>query len=177
MTLSELIDKLGGKLAQGNPEWMVDGVNLCDRANTFDIVFADSSATVIAALSSKAGVVVLLPGIAASYPRGKNIVEFDNPRLRFAKAAKLMTPPLPQAGVHPRAVVMPDAILGIGVTVEACAVVESGARVGPYTRIEAGAIIGHGVQIGEKCRIFPRAVIYPGTTVGDQVIVHAGAVL
>ena len=59
MTLSELIDRLGGKLVQGDPEWMVDGVNLCEGANPFDIVFADSSATVIAALSSKAGVVVL----------------------------------------------------------------------------------------------------------------------
>ncbi len=177
MTLSELIDRLGGKLVQGDPEWMVDGVNLCEGANPFDIVFADSSATVIAALSSKAGVVVLLPGVAASYPRGKNIVESDNPRLWFSKAAKLMALPLPQAGVHSKAVVMPDSILAVGVTVEACAVVESGARIGPHTRIEAGAIIGHGVQIGEKCCIFPRVVIYPGTTIGDRVVVHAGTVL
>src|SRR5579872_458660 len=177
MTLSELIDKLGGKLAHGDPEWMVDGVNLYERASPFEIVFADSSTTVIAALSSKAGVVVLSPGVAASYPRGKNIVESDNPRLWFAKASKLLAPALPQSGVHPRAVVMPDSILGVGVTVEACAVVESGARIGAYTRIEAGAIVGHGVQVGEKCRIFPRAVLYPGTTVGDHVMVHAGAVL
>ena len=177
MTLSELIDRLGGKLVQGDPEWMVDGVNLCERANPFDVAFADSSAGVLAALGSKAGVVVLRPGIAGSYPRGKAIVEFDNPRLWFAQAAKLLAPTIPPAGVHPRAVVMPDAILGVGVTVEACAVVESGVRIGANTRIEAGAIIGHGVQIGEKCRIFPRAVLYPGTAVGDRVVVHAGAVL
>ena len=177
MTLSELIEKLGGKLVQGDPEWMVDGVSLCEHAGTFDIVFADSTATVITALSSKAGVVVVPPGVAASYPRAKNIVEFDNPRLWFAKAAKLMTPALPQSGVHPKAVVMPDSILGIGVTIEAGAVVESAARIGPYSRVESGAIVGHGVQIGEKCRIHPRVVVYPGTTIGDRVSVHAGAVL
>lgn len=177
MTLSELIDRLGGKLAQGDPEWMIDGVSLSERASPFDIVFADTSASVISALSSKAGVVVLLPGIAASYPRGKNIVETENPRLWFSKAAKLMAPALPPTGVHPKAVVMHDSILSVGVTIEACAVVESGARIGQNTRIEAGAIIGHGVQIGEKCRIYPRAVIYPGTTIGDRVLVHAGAVL
>ena len=177
MTLSELIDRLGGKLVQGDPEWMVDGVNLCEHASPFDLVFADGPAAAIAALSSKAGVIVIAPGVASSYPRGKNVVEAENPRLWFSRAAKLMTPALPQTGVHPRAVVMPDSILSIGVTVEACAVVESGARIGPHTRIEAGAIVGHGVQIGEKCRIFPRTVIYPGTTIGDRVIVHAGAVL
>ncbi|MGO9939787.1 MAG: UDP-3-O-(3-hydroxymyristoyl)glucosamine N-acyltransferase [Terracidiphilus sp.] len=177
MTLSELIERLGGKLVQGDPEWMVDGVNLSERANPFDVVFADSSATVLKALSSKAGVVVLLPAIAGSYPRGKCIVEYDNPRLWFARAAKLLVPATPSTGVHPKAVVMPDAILGIGATVEACAVVESGARIGAHTRVEAGAIIGHGVQVGEKCRIHPRAVLYPGTKIGDRVIVHAGAVL
>ena len=177
MTLSELIDRLGGTLVQGDPEWMVDAVNLCEHASPFDIVFADSSSGVVTALGSKAGVVVLRPGIAGSYPRGKGIVEFENPRLWFARAAKLLAPQIPATGVHPRAVVTPDSILGIGVTVEACAVVESGARIGAYTRVEAGAVIGHGVQVGEKCRIHPRAVIYPGTTLGDRVIVHAGAVL
>jgi UDP-3-O-[3-hydroxymyristoyl] glucosamine N-acyltransferase len=177
MTVGELIDRLGGTLVQGDPEWMVDGVNLSERANPFDIAFADAPAGMLAALGSKAGVVVLRPGIAGSYPRNKCIVEFENPRLWFSRAAKVLTPAIPSAGVHPKAVVMPDAILGVGVTVEACAVVESGARIGANSRVEAGAIIGHGVQVGEKCRIFPRAVLYPGTTVGDRVIVHAGAVL
>jgi UDP-3-O-[3-hydroxymyristoyl] glucosamine N-acyltransferase len=177
MTLRELIDRLGGTLVQGDPEWMVDGVNLPDRASPFDVIFADTPSGVLDALSSKGGVVVLRPGIAGSYPRGRCIVEFENPRLWFSRAAKLLATPIPSSGVHPRAVVMPDAILGVGVTVEACAVVESGVRIGAHTRIEAGAIICHGVQVGEKCRIFPRAVLYPGTTVGDGVIVHAGAVL
>jgi UDP-3-O-[3-hydroxymyristoyl] glucosamine N-acyltransferase len=177
MTLSELIDRLGGKLVQGNPEWMVDGVNLCERANPFELVFADTPSGVIDALASKAGVVVLRSGIAGSYPRGRCIVEFDNPRLWFSKAAKLLSAPIPASGVHPRAVVTADAILGVGVTVEASAVVESGVRIGAHTRIEAGAIVGHGVRVGERCRIFPRVVLYPGTTLGDRVIVHAGAVL
>jgi UDP-3-O-[3-hydroxymyristoyl] glucosamine N-acyltransferase len=177
MTLSELIERLGGKLVQGDPEWMVDAVNLSEHASPFDVVFADSSPAVIKALASKAGAIVLIPGVAGSYPRGKNIVEADNPRLWFSKAAKLMAPPLAQSGVHPKAVVMPDSILGVGVTIAACAVVESGVRIGSHTRVEAGAIVGEGVRIGEKCRIFPRAVIYPGTTIGDRVTVHAGAVL
>ena len=177
MTLSELIDRLGGKLVQGDPEWMIDGVNMPERANPFDVVFADSAAAAVNAFSSKGGVVVIAPNVAGAYPRGKNIVETDNPRLWFAKAAKLIAPQLPTPGVHPKAVVAHDTVLAFGVTVEACAVVEPGVRIGPNTRIEAGAVIGRDVQIGEACRIFPRVVIYPGTTIGDRVIVHAGAVL
>ena len=66
MTLSELIDRLGGTLVQGDPQWMVDGGALPERANPFDAVFADGAAGAVHALSSKAGVVVITPKVAAS---------------------------------------------------------------------------------------------------------------
>ncbi len=66
MTLQDLIEELGGNLVQGDPEWMVDGVNSCEKASAFDLAFADSDAAVAAALESNAGVVVLKPGAARS---------------------------------------------------------------------------------------------------------------
>src|SRR5271166_1320272 len=177
MTLGELIEKLGGKLAQGDPEWNVDGVNSNEHATLLDLVFADTPAATTAALAGNAGAVVLQPGVAPSYPHSKSIVETDQPRLWFARAAKLLTKAPIASGVHHAAVVAPDAILAAGVTIAACAVVESGVHLGEGTRIEAAACIGHGVRIGEHCRIYPRAVLYSGVTLGNRVIVHAGAVL
>lgn len=177
MTLGELTEKLGGNLAQGDRDWMVDGVNAFDKATAFELAFADSESTAKTALAGSAGVVVLKQGTVGEYPRGKCIVESDQPRLWFSKAAKLLAPPPPPPGVHPKAVVTQDSLLGLGVVVGACAVVESGARVGVNTRIDAGAVISHGVQVGDNCHIYPRVVLYPGTTLGDRVIVHAGAVL
>jgi UDP-3-O-[3-hydroxymyristoyl] glucosamine N-acyltransferase len=177
MTLGELIEKLGGTLVQGDPEWLVDGVNSPEHATSFDLAFADSQATTLAALGSNAGVIVLKAGVAASYPHGKCIVEDGQPRLWFARAARLLAPTMTYTGVHPKAIVPQDAVLGVGASVAACAVVESGVHIGAGTRIEAGAVIGHGVHIGEDCHIYPRAVLYPGTTLGDRVMVHAGAVL
>jgi UDP-3-O-[3-hydroxymyristoyl] glucosamine N-acyltransferase len=177
MTLGELIEELGGKLAQGDPEWEVDAINSCERASAFDLVFADTPATAAAALAGNAGVVVLHPGVIPSYPRTKSIIESEQPRLWFARAAKLLAKPIQTSGVYHAAVVAPDAILGIGVVVGACAVVAPHAHIGDLTRIEAGAIIGIGVKIGQECHIHPRAVLYPGTTLGNRVIVHAGAVL
>jgi UDP-3-O-[3-hydroxymyristoyl] glucosamine N-acyltransferase len=177
MTLGELIEELGGTLVQGDPEWMVDSVKSYLDAGPLDLAFADSSALTKAALAGNAGVVVLRPGAAPSYPHGKCIVATGQPRLWFAQAAQILTPLLPSTGLHPKAIVATDANLGLSVTVAAGAVVESGVQIGEGSRIEAGAVIGRGVHIGEDCHIYPRVVIYPGTRLGDGVIAHAGAVL
>jgi UDP-3-O-[3-hydroxymyristoyl] glucosamine N-acyltransferase len=177
MILSELVDRLGGTIVQGDPEWLVESVSACESAGTFDLVFADSAPSAVQALAGKAGVVVLRPGAALSYPHGKCIVETGNPRLWFSRAAKLIAPRPFSSGVHSRAIVSPDTILGGSVTIGPGAVIEAGVHIGEGTRIEAGAIIGHDVRIGADCRIYPRAVIYPGATLGDRVVIHAGAVL
>jgi UDP-3-O-[3-hydroxymyristoyl] glucosamine N-acyltransferase len=178
MTLGELIDQLGGTLVQGDSEWTITGVNSCDNASPFELTFADTPAAAAEALYSLARVVVLRVGAGViRYPQGKSIVEADQPRLWFAKAARLLKPTLHSIGVHPGAVVASDVTLGGGVCVAASVVIDSHAQIGEGTRIEAGAVIGRGVKIGEGCHIYPRVVIYPETTLGDRVVVHAGAVL
>jgi UDP-3-O-[3-hydroxymyristoyl] glucosamine N-acyltransferase len=177
MTLGELVEVLGGKLVQGNPEWVVEGVNSSARASAFQLVFAEEAASAAKALASSAGVVVLRAGLLEVYPPGYMVVEADQPRLWFALAAKMIKPVLPPTGVHPTAVIGAGVELGENVTVGPCAVVGDHAQIGARSRIEAGAIIGDGVRIGENCRIYPRAVLYPGTTLGNWVVVHAGVVL
>ena len=81
MTLQDLLDELGGKLAQGDPGWIVDAVSSCDKARAFDLAFADSEASVAAALKSHAGLVVLKPGAASEYPHGKCIIEAERCRV------------------------------------------------------------------------------------------------
>ncbi|HLY42671.1 MAG TPA: UDP-3-O-(3-hydroxymyristoyl)glucosamine N-acyltransferase [Terracidiphilus sp.] len=177
MTLGELIEKLGGTLVQGDPEWSVEEVKAYEHASPFDLVFADSAEAAATALSSGAGAVVLKSGATATYPHAKSIIESDQPRLWFARAAKLLTKPSLSSGVHKAAVVSSDANLAAGVVVGAGAVIGPHVEVGDSTHIGAGAVIGDGVKIGEHCHIYPRAVLYPGTAIGDRVIVHAGAVL
>jgi len=177
MILQDLVEDLGGDLVQGDPEWMVDGVNSWEKASAFDLAFADSDASVAAALQSNAGVVVLKPGAAKEYPHAKCIVESDQPKLWFAKAAKMLKKPSLSVGIAHSAVVAPDARLDTGVVVGPCAVIGSHVRVGDGTHIGASAVIGENVIIGMHCHIHPRVVIYPGTTLGDHVVLHAGAVL
>ena len=177
MLLQELLDELGGNLAQGDVEWIVDAVSAYETASAFDLAFAESETAAQAALKSNAGTIVLKPGWVKEYPHGKCVVETDQPKLWFAKAAKLVKKPSLSLGIAPGAVVAPDAKIDPAVFVGSNAVVGSHAWIGAGSRVGAGAIIGEFVKIGMECTIYPRVVIYPGVTLGDRVVVHAGAVL
>lgn len=177
MTLGELMIALGGTLAQGDENWTVDGVDSLEHAGPFDLAFADSVTAATQAMAGSAGVVVLKAGLCSSYPAGRHIVETNQPKLWFSKAAKLLKEGQHSASIHASAVVAPDAKLSFGVAIGACAVIEPGAQIGLGSRVDAGAVIGLNVHVGKHCHIHARAVLYPGTTVGDRVVVHAGAVL
>ncbi len=179
MRLEELIEALGGKLAQGKAERNLTGVNARERVNATELLFAEDAAAAADALLSPAAAVVLKPGCLESYSANTAIavIESDQPRLWFARAAKLLARSLRAEGVHPAAVVGNGVKLGKDVTIAACAVIGDGAAIGAGTRIEAGAVVGEGVTVGEHCRIYPRVVVYPGTTIGNRVILHAGVVL
>jgi UDP-3-O-[3-hydroxymyristoyl] glucosamine N-acyltransferase len=179
MKIGELIERLGGRLVQGEAECSVTGVNGREDATATELLFAEDAKSATEALASTAGGVVVKPGCLASYGANPRIavVECAQPRLWFARAAKLLARPLPAGGVHPSAVVGARVKLGADVTIGACGVIGAGTEIGAGTRIDAGAVIGDGVRIGEHCQIYPRVVIYPGTTVGNRVILHAGVVL
>lgn len=179
MTLAELMEKLGGRLVQRGAAQNLSAVSSLQTAHSTALVFAEDETTAAKALASAAAAVVLKPGAAASHASNPSIavIESEQPRLWFARAAKLLHPELPCEGIHPAAVIGEGAELLESVTVGAHAVIGKGARAGERSRIDAGAVIGEGVRIGKHCHIYPRVVIYPGTTIGDRVIVHAGAVL
>lgn len=177
MTVEELVQKLGGRVVQGQAALPVAGVSAPANAAASDLVFAQDGASATEALASEAGIVVIRPGLVSKYPAAKTIVEAGQPRLWFAHAGKMLRRGAPAKGVSPAAVVADGVELGEGITILPTAVVDDGARIGAGTRIEAGVVLGAGVVIGRDCHVYPRAVLYPGTTLGDRVVVHAGAVL
>ena len=179
MTLGELVRSLGGRLVQGSPETELAGVAASGVAREMDLVFAEDAASAAKALGGVAGAVVLKAGSLERYDSNPAmaVVEADQPRFWFARAAKLIKPALPVAFVHHLASIDVFVELGAGVSVGAGAVIGEGAQIGAGTRIEAGAVIGIFVRIGENCRIYPNVTIYSGTTLGNRVVVHAGAVL
>ena len=103
----------------------------------------------------------------------------DNPAEAFAKLLEVFSPPpIPFVpGIHPTAVVASDAEIGVDVTIQAFAVVESGARIGARTVIGSHSYIGHHAILGDDCRVYPHVTVRERSVIGNRVILHPGAVI
>jgi UDP-3-O-[3-hydroxymyristoyl] glucosamine N-acyltransferase len=175
--VGELIERLGGELLCGDPETELVGVDEVGRAHSPYLVFGQDLVSALKAATSGAGAAVVPSGFVPPPNCELALVAAKQPRLWFSRAAALLSKKPSFTGVHPTAVVAPEAQLGEGVSVGPGAVVGAWSVVGAFTRIEAGAIVSDHVNIGTDCRIHPRAVIYPFVGLDNRVIVHAGAVL
>lgn len=176
LPLNELAALIGAEM-RGSGVAAVRRVASAAMADGDALVFAEDDATLHDALGSRAAAVVVTDELAQRAGDTKPLLVMRQPRLGFARAAKLLRSSDRKTGVHPAAVVAPGASLGEDVFIDACAVVEEGAQIGAGTSIGAGSVIGARVRIGKDCRVYPRVVLYPGVTLGDRVVVHAGAVL
>jgi UDP-3-O-[3-hydroxymyristoyl] glucosamine N-acyltransferase len=141
------------------------------------LVFIDDEKNLPLALESRASAIVA-GDFAAGRVHSKPLLLATQPRLAFARAARLLCPrPERRSGVHLSAVVHPSARLADGVTLEEQVVIGEDAYIGENTWIGAGTVVGAKVSIGRNCDLYPNVTLYPGVRIGDRVIVHSGAVL
>lgn len=89
----------------------------------------------------------------------------------FANATK------PEAGTAPSAHVHPTAILGQGVSIGHCTVVEADASVGDGTVLHPQVFVGKAVEIGKGCVMYPGVKILEGCKIGNNCILHANVVV
>ena len=189
-TLRDLAEKLGCPLL-GDSSITVTKVSSLQSAKSDSLVFVDDAQHLDAALRSSAAAVIAgdfaAGNVAASTT--KPILISAQPRLTFARAAKLLRTPRRNRAIHPSAVVPASAEIGKNVAIGPRAILGEHVKVGDETTIGAGSVIGgnagereavtrgDAIKIGSHCRLDPNVTIYPGTTLGDRVIVQAGAVL
>jgi UDP-3-O-[3-hydroxymyristoyl] glucosamine N-acyltransferase len=177
ISLKEIASALELELRNGIEDRDVSTVSSIAAATSASLVFATDTLTATAALASKAAAAIVPSQFLDKLAVTKPLLLSANPKLDFARAARLLREWRLPSGIHPSASIASDAIVSEGVSIAAFAVIEGGVSIGPGTSIGAGAVIGEGAAIGADCHIYPRVVIYPGTSIGDRVIVHAGAVL
>jgi UDP-3-O-[3-hydroxymyristoyl] glucosamine N-acyltransferase len=173
-TLRDLADKLGCRLL-GDGSITVTHVSSLRSATTGSLVFVDDVQHFDTALASPAAAVIA--GDFAANAGSKPILISAQPRLTFARAAKLLRDPDRSRVIDPTAIVPDSAGIGKNVAIGARAVIGERLKIGDETTIGSGSAIGDDAVIGSHCRIDPNVTIYPGTTLGDRVTVQAGAVL
>jgi UDP-3-O-[3-hydroxymyristoyl] glucosamine N-acyltransferase len=174
-SLAALAEQLGCRLI-GNGSVTVTRVSSLKSADSESLVFVDDAKHLDSALTSTAAAVVA-GNFAAGAASSKPLLISPQPRLAFARAAKLLHDPGAQGrGIHPTAIVAASAI-GSNVDIGPRAVVGEQVKIGDGSTLGAGCVIGDGVEIGANCRIDANVTIYAGTTLGNRVVVQSGAVL
>jgi UDP-3-O-[3-hydroxymyristoyl] glucosamine N-acyltransferase len=175
-TVRDLAEKLGCRLL-GDGSITTTTVSSLQSASRESLVFVEDAKHLDAALNSPAAAVIAGQFAAATDAAQKPLLISTQPRLTFARAAKLLRDREKVRVTHTTAIVPTSAKIGKNVAIGPRAILGAQVEIGDETTIGAGSVIGDNATIGTHCRIDANVTIYPGTTLGDRVVVQAGAVL
>jgi UDP-3-O-[3-hydroxymyristoyl] glucosamine N-acyltransferase len=143
-----------------------------------DLALATSRDAVVALARGKAQAAVVAAKNPAPDGTFKALITVDDPRLALARLTALFDPgPAHDAGVHPTAVVAPDAHLGEGVSIGPYVVVGPRSRIGAGTVILPQVTIGADVEVGAGCLFHAGVRIGDRVQIGSRVAIHANAVI
>lgn len=172
-TTGRLAERVGAR-CEGDPERPITGVAALDQAGPRDLTFCRGGRWLAALPHTRAGAVLLHHG---DVPEGVVALRHPDPRYAYAVAAAAMVPiAWPEPGKHPTAWVAEGAQVE-GATVDAFAVIESGAVLEPGSWVQAHAFVGRGARVGAGSRIMPHAVVMDGCVLGERVWLQPGAVV
>jgi UDP-3-O-[3-hydroxymyristoyl] glucosamine N-acyltransferase len=153
---------------------MLSGVAPLQIAAQNQVSFLDNRKYATALAETQAGAVIVHPDMAARVPPTAVPIVAAEPYAAWAKVAALFHPlPPARPGIHPSAIVAPDARIAETAELGPLVVVGNGVEIGPRCRIGPGAVIGDGVVLGADCRIGMH-VSLSHALVGDRVVLLPG---
>ena len=174
-TLAELAAELCGAVV-GDGAVEIRGVAGIREALPGDVTFLANARYESHLAETRASAV-----ICDRQPRecGIPLLQVENPYLAFQQAVRVFRPDAyrPVPGVHPSAVVAPDAALGEDVSIGPYCVIEPGARLGARVVVMAGGYVGAKAVVGEASLLYPRVVVREECVLGARCILHAGVVI
>ena len=175
MFLRDLTSKLGGE-AIGEIEKPLTGVGTIDGAEGSQITFLANPRYRSALGNTRAGAVIVGPKDRDVTSRPRIIAA--NPYAYFARVAQLFSPLQPRAGgVHPSAVIHPDAVIAASACIAEFVSIGANATIGERVQIGAGSVIGRNVKLDAECVIAARVTIYSHCQIGMRAIIHSGVVI
>ena len=178
LTAAKIAEMVNGKLI-GSPDRTISSVSGIRDAQSDQLSFIGNKKYQHQLESTKAGVVLVCPDLADAPAVDRTLIVCDNVDYAFAKVIAVFAeePPKWPVGVHPSAVVSPEAKLGQGVSINANAVIEAGAEIGDGTVIGAGCYIGHDVKIGAGSLLYPNVTVMYRCVIGRKAVIHPGVVI
>lgn len=174
LLLSQIVERFGGILE--GEDCAITGVAAPEQAQHGDIVFYTNSHYQTILENSSASAIIRKANTPLKTCAAQIVC--TDPYAYFARVSQLFNPrPALQVGIHPSAVVHPDAKIGEGCEIGAFVSIGEGTEIADHCQIQAGSIIGKHVKIGQGTRIFPRVTIYDTCEIGQSCVVHSGAII
>jgi UDP-3-O-[3-hydroxymyristoyl] glucosamine N-acyltransferase len=176
LTIADIAKLINGEIV-GDGDVEITGCSGIQDAKNGDITFLANPKYLDQAQTTHASAVIIPRQM--SLP-GKIVIRADNPSLGFTQVLNRFIEQAPDyrpKGIHPTAIIAPDARLAADVAVGPYTIIESGAVIGKGSVIYGQCYIGHGVSLGDGCLMYPGVVVREQVVIGSRVIVHSGTVI
>ena len=176
LTLQEIAKLSEGEL-NGDPAQVITGAASLDEAIEGEIAFFNNPKYMPRLRKTRASAVFVPSDFSEKTPAAQ--IRVSDPSKAFEQVVLILAPkPIAFApGIHPTAVVDPNAKIGARVSIQPHVVIETGVTIGDETVIGAGTYVGPETSIGQSCLVYPNVTIRERIKIGSHVIIHGGAVI
>ena len=176
LTVQEIARRVGGRV-EGDGSVEIRAVAGIREAQAGDITFLDTPRYARWLERSEASAALVAEDWQGK--TGAVIIRVPHPGAAFTQVVMgfMRPPPRFPPGVHPSAVVAPNAVLGQDVYVGPACVIEPGVQVGNRTVLVAACYLGHETSVGADCLFYPAVTVREHTRIGSRVILHSGAAI
>ena len=182
MKLSEIIARLGAGAAENSldsGDLEIAGVAPIDRATPNALSFVEG-AKFASEIETTDAIALIVPPNLVERVRERELawIATKEPRLLFARAIDLFYQPFsPPPGIHPTAVIDPEAELGEEVYIGPHVVVYGRAKIGDRAVLHANVVIYPDVEIGDRTVLHANCTIHERSRLGKDCVIHSGAVI
>ena len=178
MSAAKIAEIVKGEII-GDAERIVTGVAGIKEATADQLSFVGNRKYLELLTGAQAGIILICADLAKTEKPGSTLIVCKNVDAAFATVVAMYADEAPafEPGIHPSAVVSPEAKLGANVSICANAVIEAGAEIGDNTVIGAGCYIGHDVKVGSDSLLYPNVTVMFRCIIGRKAIIHPGVVI
>lgn len=174
VSIEKLAEMVNGEVA-GDKDLLISGFAPLDQAQSAEISFLAKAKMVGQLAGSRAGAIIVPLGVE----------EVDRPAIRVKDPylavaiihSFFMAEPFVAKGIHPRACIGDNCLLGEEISIAPLAVLGDGVKLGERVSVGAGVVIGDGVEIGDDAILKANVTIYENCTIGNRVVIHSGTVI
>ncbi|MEO2280834.1 UDP-3-O-(3-hydroxymyristoyl)glucosamine N-acyltransferase [Pseudoalteromonas pernae] len=175
ISLAEIATHLGAELV-GDGTLVVSGIQTLEKAKSDHISFLANKKYRSQLATTQAGAVMLSAADAEHFDGNKLVCK--DPYVAYAKLAQFIdSTPASASGIHPTAVISPDAQVSESANIGPMAVIEAGAVIGEHAQIGSHCFIGQNACIGAYTKLWNNVTIYHEVKLGEHCLVQASTVI